>query len=348
MRLFGRDEEYEDEEDVEEEEKKKIKIRDLKPENKRKRKEPPKPWGRPERLLVLGVLLFTVLVASFLALSARNWKLPHLPKLSFSLPQFSSKTFIIEGGKVDRESADVAKNNFKDLTISLSGVYALDVVRLENNFEYGVNEAQVMQAASLIKLPVLALLYQEAEKGTVDLDAKYTLKNSDKREGSGSLINKPAGTQITYRELARLMGNQSDNTAFNIIRNLFGDDKINKVITEIGMKDTSLKENETTPSDIALFFKKLWNGEIINNSHKEEILGYLTNTIYENWIVAGIPDVRVAHKYGREVHVINDAGIVMTDKPFVLVLMTDGIIEGEGDKVIPQLAKMIYNIEKVR
>jgi len=347
MRLFGKEEEYEDE-DILEEEEKKLKIRDLKPENKRKRKEPPKPWGRKERSLILGVLLFTVLIASFLALSARDWKLPHLPQLSFSLPKLSSETIIIEGGKADRESAEVAKNNFKGLTSSLSGVYALDVVRLDNNFEYGVNERQVMQAASLIKLPVLATLYQEAEKGTIDLDSKYTLKNSDKVGGAGSLINKPAGTQITYRELARLMGKESDNTAFNIVRNLFGDDKINKVIAEIGMEKTSLKENETTPKDIALFFKKLWQGEITNNSDKEEILSYLTDTIYENWIVAGIPDVRVAHKYGREVHVINDAGIVMTDKPFVLVLMTQGIIESEGDKVIPQLAKVIYNIEKVR
>jgi beta-lactamase class A len=166
--------------------------------------------------------------------------------------------------------------------------------------------------------------------------------------GSGSLVNKPAGTQITYRELAKLMGNQSDNTAFNVVRKLFGDDKINKVINEIGMEDTSLEENETTPSDIALFFKKLWNNEITNNADKEEILSYLTDTIYENWIVAGIPDARVAHKYGREIHVINDAGIVMTDKPFVLVLMTDGIIESEGDKIIPELAKLIYNIEKAR
>lgn len=347
MRLFGKEEEYEDE-DILEEEEKKLKIRDLKPENKRKRKEPPKPWGRKERSWVLGVLLFTVLIASFLALSARDWKLPHLPQLSFSLPKLSSGTIIIEGGKADRESAEVAKNNFKDLTSSLSGIYALDIVRLDNNFEYGVNEGKVMQAASLIKLPVLATLYQEAEKGTIDLDAKYTLKNSDKREGSGSLINKPAGTQITYRELARLMGKESDNTAFNIVRNLFGDDKINKVIAEIGMKGTSLKENETTPSDIALFFKKLWGGEITNNSDKEEILSYLTDTIYESWIVAGIPEVRVAHKYGRETHVINDVGIVMTDKPFVLVLMSQGIIETEGDRVIPQLAKVIYNIEKVR
>lgn len=351
MKLFGRNEEEDDEdilEEEEEEEKKPLKIKDLKPENKRKRKEPPKPWGSKERYLVFGVFLITILIAAILAASARNWKLPNLPRFAFSFPQFSSGTIVIEGAKKDRESADVAINNFKEVTTKFSGVYSLKVIRLDNNFEYGINNDQVLQAASLIKLPTLITLYQEAEKGNIDLETKYTLKESDKKEGSGSLASKKAGTQITYRELARLMGKESDNTAFNIVRNLFGDTKINKVALEIGMKKTSLEENETTPDDIALLFQRLWNGELINNSDKEELLSYLTDTIYEDFLPKGITEVKVAHKFGREVHVINDAGIVLADKPFILVIMTDGIVEKEADVTIPELAKIIYNIEKVR
>jgi beta-lactamase class A len=124
-----------------------------------------------------------------------------------------------------------------------------------------------------------------------------------------------------------------------------GDEKINQVISLIGMNDTSLDLNQTTAKDVGVLFTKLWEGEIVSLKFRDEILDYLTDTIYEDWITAGISDVKVAHKYGREVNVVNDAGIVYSEDPFVLVIMTEGIIEKEADKAIPEIAKGIYEIE---
>ena len=62
----------------------------------------------------------------------------------------------------------------------------------------------------------------EAEKGSLDLETKYTLKDSDKVGGAGSLAGESAGTVLTYRDLVRLMGKQSDNTAFNVMSGLLG------------------------------------------------------------------------------------------------------------------------------
>ncbi|MBI3443509.1 serine hydrolase, partial [Candidatus Woesebacteria bacterium] len=65
-----------------------------------------------------------------------------------------------------------------------------------------------------------------------------------------------------------------------------------------------------------------------------------------DWIVKGIPeDVRVAHKYGRELHVVNDAGIAFTDKPFILVIMSKGIVEKEADAIFPELARIVYDVQ---
>ncbi len=51
----------------------------------------------------------------------------------------------------------------------------------------------------------------------------------------------------------------------------------------------------------------------------------------------------MAHKYGRELNVISDAGIVFTEKPFVLVIMSQGIIESEANLVIPEIASLVFN-----
>lgn len=320
------------------------KIRDLKPENKKKRKEPPKPWTKKERLLILYALVGSIFVALLLFASARGWKLPGLPKIK--LPSFESKTIIITANKNDQTRADKIIADFKDKTKNLSGEYAFYYIRLSDGFVYGVNEKEQMQAASLIKLPVFATLYREAEAGRINLDEKYTLKSADKVAGSGSLYGKPAGTILTYRELARYMGKQSDNTAFNIFRKKLGDTKIAQTINDLGMTKTSLSGNLTSPYDIGTFYKKLWQNEIVSRESRDEILGYLTDTIYENWLGKGITGVKVAHKYGSEVHVVNDAGIILSDKPFVLVIMSQGIIEKEANDVIPELAKMIFEGQK--
>lgn len=334
-------------------------FRDLKPENKRKRKEPKKPWGKSERLLVLFFILVTAGASAFLAFSARSWKLPGIPRIkmpSFITPPFlQEETIVIEGKKKDQEKANRVKAEFRSRVDMLSGVWGLYVVRFDDGFSYdrkvasfayGVNESETFQAASLIKLPVMAGMFMEEEDGRLDLEDKYILKNSDKVVGSGSLYSKPAGFETTYRNLVRLMGKQSDNTAFNIARKTLGDEKIGEIITKLGMTGTDLSRNETTPKDIGGFFEDLWLGDVLNSGNKEELLEFLTDTAYESWLSAGIPDeTRFAHKYGRELHVVNDAGVVFASKPFVLVILSKGVVEGEADGVFPELAKAIYDIE---
>ena len=335
MSIFRRrdndyDDDYDKEEDLEEVPRYR-RIRDLKPENKRKRKEPPRPWGKKERLLILFLFLATIITSAVLALQARGWKLPNLPRLKVSIPSFNffgEETIVIGEDSEARRKARKAEEFFNEKTKALSGVYSLYVLRLGDVSSYGVNEDEILQAASLIKLPVIAAVYMEAEAGNLDLDKV------------------PSGQKRTYRELVLAMGKSSDNEAFRIVRNSLGDAKISEVTTKLGMENTSLTENETTPKEIGMFFKKLWKGEIVAPESREAILNSLTDTIYEDWIAAGINDVRVAHKYGREVHVVNDAGIVYADVPFVLVIMSEGVVEKEADKIIPELAAGIYGIEK--
>ncbi len=118
MGLFGKknEEEYEDDEEFEKEpnddfENRKLKkqLRDLKSENKKARKEPPKPWGKRERLTVLIVMVITILISGSLYLSSRpnlqftinnlqintqNFKVPNFDFSSFNI--FKEGTIIIE------------------------------------------------------------------------------------------------------------------------------------------------------------------------------------------------------------------------------------------------------------
>lgn len=292
--------------------KNKEEFKDLKPEHRRKRKEPTLSWGKKERAFILVIFLGTVLVSGLLALSAGNYKFSGLAKISFPKLSlnglFKGETIVIG----NRETpADKIIKAFKDQTKDLTGTYAFEIVDLSTGASFGVNESQVMQAASLIKLPLM--LYAQGKVSDVKIEA---------------------------------MGKRSDNAVFEELVAKFGQKTVQSYIDSLGMEETSLAENTTTAKEIGNLFYKIYKDKqsLASEAGKEDkILGYLTDTIFEKWLRAGIPEeIRVAHKYGREVGVVNDAGIIFSDQPFVLVIMSQGVNEEEADKVVPELARMIY------
>jgi beta-lactamase class A len=211
-------------------------------------------------------------------------------------------------------------NEIEGLTSGMRGDYGVYVYRLESGDSHGIKETKVFTAASLIKLPVMLTVYQEAEKGNLNL--------------------------ADYQDKLAAMGKRSDNAAFSQVVGDLGGARIQTTIDELGMEATSFQENETTPRDIGLFFRKLYRGNLISKEHQEEFLNLLTETIYEDRIPVGIPgEIRVAHKIGTEIGSFSDAGIVFAEAPFVLVIMSDRARESEADEVLHQITKAIWDFE---
>lgn len=357
---FGKNKEDEDEKEefLEEDLPRKKKFKDLKSEHKKKRKEPIKPWGKAERILVLVVLGITVSASAVLGAVSRGTV--HLPKIT--LPFFSSSlldnnksgisfngilggTFTFEKTSND-DCCQKAVMDFKSLTDDLSGDYGFYVVGLDNSKEYGLNESDSFTAASLMKIPVAITLYRESEEGMISLDTQYTLQDADKVDGNGSLVNFPAGSQFTYRKLIEHMLNESDNTAYNIFEKILGDRKIQDTILSLNMKNTSIYDDVTTPKDIALALKMVGSGETLTVNDANEMLSYLENTSFDSWIEAGIPsDVKIQHKYGKEAGVINDVGIVYTRGPYVIAILSKDVDESEANSIFPKISKSIYDFE---
>jgi hypothetical protein len=102
MSIFGKKQKDEDEEFEEEgrgNRKFTKKLVDLAPVNKKKRKEPPKPWGKKERMTVLIVLAATAVIALGLMISAKGDSgiRFNFPKPDFSfLNSLKEETIIIE------------------------------------------------------------------------------------------------------------------------------------------------------------------------------------------------------------------------------------------------------------
>jgi len=255
---------------------------------------------------------------------------------------------VITGNRAPKTKFDpsLVLNSVADLTKDLRGEYGLYVYRFDDQNEYGSHQNEIFPAASLMKLPVMLLFYQEVEKGNLDPETKYVLKEVDKVLGAGILQGKASGSTYTYRQLVEYMGQYSDNTALKVMRRILGEAKIQETIDELGMTKTSLKDFTTTPKDIGLFFQKLYRGKLINNEHRDEMLNFLTKTAFEDWLPKGIPgNIRVVHKIGKDLGTFSDGGLVFADKPFVIVMMSKDAREIEANEVLPKISGLVWGWE---
>jgi len=263
------------------------------------------------RWAIVVIFLLTVISSLFFYLKTELpiiWKKLTSPAVISTLPEGT----VFDPGLVLAQ--------IEGLTENFRGEYGVYVYRLDSKESYGVKEEEIFTAASLIKLPVMLTAYQESEKGSLKLD--------------------------DYRGKLEAMGKRSDNNAFNQVVKVLGAEKIQKTINDLGMNKTSFAKNETSPADIGLFFWELYGGRLISDEHKNEFLSFLTDTIYEDRIPAGIPDdIRVAHKIGTETGAFSDAGIIFAEKPFILVIMSDGALESEAEEVLPKITQAVWKFE---
>jgi len=123
----------------------------------------------------------------------------------------------------------------------------------------GVRDGEMFNSASVIKIPVLVLAYQMADRGALELDERITIRKEDIRGGSGIFRYHDDGLQPTFRDVLLQMVITSDNTATDLaIAKVGGVARVNAWLKEAGYADQRLtqttgelfaKYNALKPSD---------------------------------------------------------------------------------------------------
>lgn len=108
-----------------------------------------------------------------------------------------------------------------------------------DGFHFSLNESIPMLSASLIKLPILLYVCDQASSEPSIIDRKVSLRNSEIVGGSG-VLQVLSGREWSVRDLLALMISVSDNTATNLIIDTFGSERIQKWIHDHGYSETIL------------------------------------------------------------------------------------------------------------
>jgi len=112
------------------------------------------------------------------------------------------------------------------------------VKHLTSNETAGVRDGEIFNSASVIKIPVLVLAFQMADKGAINLDERITIRKEDVRGGSGIFRYHDAGLQPTFRDVLLQMVITSDNTATDLaIAKVGGVARVNAWLKEAGYAD---------------------------------------------------------------------------------------------------------------
>lgn len=251
----------------------------------------------------------------------------------------------VVGFEVEIEKKQDVEKAILQLTSQLPGEYGLWTSTIDGQESLSLNGAEVFTAASVIKLPVLVAYYQAVDSNTLNSQEIYVLKEEDRWEyGTGSMQQQPEGTEYTYQQVAQLVANQSDNMGAEIlIKKLGGYDRLQRKVNGWGLKSTDLSENETSPEEMGKILKDIYQGKLLTPDSRNELFENLTNTVLEDRLPAGVPSgVRVIHKFGSEEGVVNDCGVVESQKPYIVCILSTDISTGEAEELLPKLSRLIW------
>ncbi|MBK0347678.1 serine hydrolase [Aerococcaceae bacterium zg-ZJ1578] len=242
---------------------------------------------------------------------------------------------------------------------NVKGEHQLYFRTVQENTAPIVYNSQPARSASIIKLYILAVLFEQSEQGMIDLNSMYSLQSSDIVGGTGSIQNALIGTTYSLQQLAKEMIISSDNTATNIlIDRLGGVQFVNQQIHQMGFKRTQLRrkmldfkalengiDNETTVIDVGNLLTRLAQGELVSKSASQAMLTILEQQHdHEKLFARMSEDVKVYNKTGTfaERGVLADAGIMAyRNHQYILVVISN---DGEMTQQQQAMQKLGYEI----
>ncbi len=132
------------------------------------------------------------------------------------------------------------------------------------------------------------------------------------------------GSYTAEWHLAQLI-NQSNNASWDIFIKNLGYKNIENYAHQIGATSFNNNDNSIIASDTNLITKKLYNGELLNETHTNLLYSYMTGTNNEDLIPAYFTDgTEVLHKYGILYGNLHDTAIVKDkNSTYILTIYTN-------------------------
>jgi beta-lactamase class A len=210
-------------------------------------------------------------------------------------------------------------------------------------------------AASLIKIAVLAALFDAVERGRFTLDSRLHVRNRflsildghpfrvDLTRDADSDVHAESGRTLRLSELARHMIVTSSNLATNLLLDLIGVGEARAALVRRGVEGVDLqrgvederafqagRNNRVTADGVVDLLRSILDAREFSDTSSKAMIDILSDQQFAGGIAPGLPDsirpvARVAHKTGDISAVSHDAGLVFLPgrPPYVVAILCE-------------------------
>jgi beta-lactamase class A len=240
------------------------------------------------------------------------------------------------------------------------GIYLRD---LETGRTWEYNADKLFPSASLIKVPIMASVFEKIRLGYLTLDTQIKLTSRERVGGSGSLKWVREGTSLSVMEIIYKMITESDNTATRMLIDQVGMDYLSTAFKGLGLVHTNItpegmslrsgrvaRENYTTAREMASLLERIYGGTLVDRQSSEFMLDVMKHTKSRSRLRKGLPlGWEIGHKTGLLRRSCHDVGIVFSPRgDFVIAVLTSEAPNYTVAKnFIARVAKLTYRYYKI-
>lgn len=156
------------------------------------------------------------------------------------------------------------------------GTYGVSIYHFESQSEFQSQADEWFYAASIIKVPIMAAVFDQVAKGKFSFSDTLALRAEDMVPGSGLLQNVSPGLQLPIYDYTVLMIIDSDNTATNVLIDQIGTEAIQAAMAEWGLQNSRFYNklsvipakvehyNTITPREMTELLKLIATGKVVS------------------------------------------------------------------------------------
>ena len=249
------------------------------------------------------------------------------------------------------------------LSRSYNGRVGICIKDLETGKTWDYNADRLFPSASLIKVPIMAAVFEKIKLGAITLDTQIKLTRQGRVGGSGSLKWVRDGTSLSVMEIIYKMITESDNTATKMLIDYVGMPYLAEAFRNLGLERTNItpegmslssrrvpRENYTTAREMALLMERIYSGDLVNREASEFMLDVLKHTKSRSRLRKGLPlGWEIGHKTGLLRKSCHDVGIVFSPRgDYVIAVLTSEVPNYSSAKTfISKVAKLTYKYYKI-
>ena len=258
--------------------------------------------------------------------------------------------------------------NIERITKSVNADWGIYVKCLETSEQITINADRQMDTMSVIKIPLMVEAFRQIEAGKFSLADKVTLKDSDKRPGTGIIRSLDAGAVLTIKDLLTLMIVVSDNTATDLLfAKVGGIEPVNQLAKSYGLMQTravamgadwfeALRAAPSaaqfhaegkhpfglsSPGDIGKLLEMLERGQAVSKNASEQMLQMMRGQVYSTRLPKYVTGFRVPHKTGDFLpYIANDVGILESPNRNVVISVFTAHHYGTGTYLEDAIARV--------